>query len=99
MDVLIQLWWRLWLDALRSEPVGLSGGYCSNPYELRDRWLARLSRVTLETMKSPAFMVSMARGLLLMTQAAELGAGVPFSRVLGRIDRRMFDGYRSSRIS
>jgi hypothetical protein len=98
MDVLTQLWWRLWLDALRSEPGSLSGVY-SNPYALRDRWLARLTRVTLETMRSPAFLASMARGLSLMTEAARLGAGTPFSRMLCCLDRRMFDGYRSSRIS
>jgi hypothetical protein len=68
-------------------------------YALRDRWLARLTRVTLETMRSPAFIVSMARGLSLMTQAARCAREAPLSTLFCPVDWRMFDGYRSSRIS
>jgi hypothetical protein len=102
---LTQLWLASWFEALVWTPAGETQAF-SNPYEVRDRWLAVFGRMTSEYMRSAEFLESMARGLILMTQTARMASLLPFpsSGVARRYaasasfqgDRN--HGYRASRI-
>lgn len=68
-------WFRLWFGVAQS----CRRGFFMDPFELREQFLAELSRISAEHLRSQRFLEAMSRGLSLMTASARVASWFPFS--------------------